>query len=250
MKIAGINESSLISMSPEEYKLALIGYIQMPYLIIGVFFILLALLIGLSETPMLDTSTFNPLIEEGVPPRKYSIQTPHVWMGVLAIFLYVGSEVAIGQYIVAKVSEKESLSHLVKIYWGSAMIGRFIGYFLLKYMSPRKGIAVFSIVALLLLSGFLVFNEHWIGLYALAFVGLANSILFPCVFTLGIDGMGKKVEQSSAFLNMAIVGGAVLPFLFFSLPDYLAFVLPIISYGYIIFYGLKGSRYTKHTNFY
>jgi FHS family L-fucose permease-like MFS transporter len=250
MKIAGLTPDSLAAMAPADLIQALIGYVQMPYLILGVFFILLALLIGFSEMPVLDTSGFQPLVEDTFPPRKYILQVPHVVMGAVAIFLYVGSEVAIGQYLVAKSEMDTSLSTLVKFYWGAAMIGRFAGYLLLRVLSPRKAMAVFAGSAVFFLLFFLLFSNSPSGLWALALIGLSNSVLFPCIFTMGIDGMGKNAEESSAVLNMAIVGGAVLPFLFSSIPGNMAFILPILSYAFIIYYGLKASRYVKRTNFY
>ncbi len=250
MKIAGLTEDSLTAMAPEELRIALIGYVQMPYLMLGVVFILLALLIGFSEIPVLDTSEFQPLIEEEKAPRNYILQVPHVFLGALAIFLYVGTEVAIGQYLVARSELDESLNMFVKLYWGGAMLGRFIGAGLLQVVSPRKSMAIFAGSATLLLCVYFMFQNTSTGYWALALIGLSNSILFPCIFTMGIDGMGKYAEESSAVLNMAIVGGAVVPFLFTSIPGAFAFLLPLASYAFIIFYGLKGSRYVKRTNFY
>lgn len=250
MKIADVTPDSLKTMTSEDRILALISYVQMPYLILGIAFILLALLIGFSEMPVLNTSGFKPLIEETVPPRKNVLQVPHVWMGALAIFLYVGSEVAIGQYLLKKTEFDNSLSALVKFYWGAAMIGRFIGTFLLRFLSPRKSIAIFSASAVVFLIVYILFSDNNAALWALALIGLSNSILFPSIFTMGIDGMGEKAEESSAFLNMAIVGGAILPFLFFSIPGNIGFILPLASYAFIIYYGLKGSKYVKRTNFY
>ncbi len=251
MNIAGLTEESLVAMAPEELKEALIGYVQMPYLMLGVAFILLALLIGFSEIPILDTSGFQPLIRESIPPRKYILQVPHVLTGTVAIFLYVGAEVIIGQYLLAKSEVDESLSLLVKIYWGLAMLGRFGGSFLLRFISPRKGMAIFAGCSIFLLFIFLLSSHTITGLWALALIGLFNSILFPSIYTMGIDGMGKLAEESSAILNMAIVGGAVLPFLFSILPgNTIPFFIPLVSYVFIVYYGLRGSRYAKRTNFY
>ncbi|HWZ21590.1 MAG TPA: sugar MFS transporter [Cytophagaceae bacterium] len=250
MKIADVTPSSLKTMPSEERILALINYVQMPYLIVGIAFILLALLIGFSEIPVLDTSGFQPLIKETVPVRKNVLQVPHVWMGAVAIFLYVGSEVAIGQYLQKKAELDSTLTTLVTFYWGAAMMGRFMGTFLLRFLSPRKSSAIFSGSAILFLIVYIFFSDNNSMLWALALIGFSNSILFPSIFTMGIDGMGEDAEESSAFLNMAIVGGAVFPIIFFSIPENINFILPIISYCFIIYYGLKGSKYIKRTNFY
>jgi FHS family L-fucose permease-like MFS transporter len=250
MRIAGQTDASFKAMNDQELITALIAYVQMPYLLLGIVFILLALLIGFSEIPILDTSGFEPLIEEKTPPRKTSWLVPHVMMGAIAVFLYVGAEVAIGQYLVKRAETNHTLDSFVKFYWGAAMIGRFVGTILLRYISPRKSIAIFSGSAILFLLIYLLFNDGTTGLWALALIGFSNSVLFPCIFTMGLDGMGKYAEESSAVLNMAIVGGAVLPVLFFSIPGNIGFILPLISYAFIIYYGLKGSKYVKRTNFY
>ncbi len=250
MKIANLTEDSYKAMNDQERIHALIGYVQMPYLMLGIIFVMLALLIGFSEIPVLDTSSFHPLIEEAVPPRKYSWLVPHVLMGTVAVFLYVGSEVAIGQYLLKKAEANHSLDNLVKFYWGAAMIGRFVGTLLLRFLSPRKSMAIFSGSAILFLIFFLLFSNSTTGLWALALIGFSNSILFPSIFTMGLDGMGKNAEESSSLLNMAIVGGAILPVLFFSIPGNIGFILPLFSYAFIIYYGLKGSKYVKRTNFY
>ena len=249
MKIAGVTPDSLKSMAAEDRIVTLIGYIQMPYLILGIAFILLALLIGFSEIPVLDTSDFEPLIEDNITGKSV-LQVPHVWMGTLAIFLYVGSEVAIGQYLLNKAESDHSLGTLVKFYWGAAMVGRFIGTFLLRVLSPRKSIAIFSASAIVFILTYLLFSDGQTMLWALALIGFSNSILFPSIFTIGIDGMGKNAEESSAYLNMAIVGGAVLPILFFSIPGKTSFILPLLSYAFIVYYGLKGSRFVKRKIFY
>ncbi|HVD98221.1 MAG TPA: sugar MFS transporter [Cytophagaceae bacterium] len=245
MKIAGLTKNSLATMKPEELREALIAYVQMPYLILGVAFILLALLIGFSEIPVLDTADAQPSAKEEVNNSSgpYILKFPHVWMGALAIFLYVGIEVAIGQYLVSIYERNASSDFFIKFYWGAAMIGRFIGAGLLRVLSPRKGLAIFASSAVFLLLFYIIFRESDAGLWALSLIGLSNSILFPCIFTMGIDGMGKYAEESSALLNMAIVGGAIIPFLFSSVPFYLAFLLPVASYAFIIYYGLKGSRH-------
>ena len=250
MKIAGFTEESLLLMPSEEKLQAIIDYVQMPYLILGIALIILALFISFSEIPILDTSEFKPLLLTETPPKKYLLQVPHIWMGALAIFLYVGSEVSIGQYLVNKSTNTASYDFLIRLYLGAAMMGRFLGWILLRYIGPRKSITLFSGSAILLLIIYFLFNTTAIGLTAIGLIGFSNSILFPCIFTLGIDGMGKYSEEASSILNMAIIGGALLPFLFVSLPGTLGFLLPMLSYVFIIYYGLKGSKYLKRTNFY
>jgi len=95
-------------------------------------------------------------------------------------------------------------------------------------------------VQLLCFLYFFIFNNSATGLWALALIGLSNSLLFPCIFTMGIDGMGKYAEESSAALNMAIVGGAALPFLFTSISGNIAF--PFALTLLLLYYLLRHKR--------
>ena len=250
MKIANISEESLLQLNELDKIEVLKAYVQMPYLILGIAFIILALLISFSEIPILNTKNVEPLVLQKIESQKSILKTPHVWMGALAIFLYVGSEVSIGQYLISKSTNNLSLPSMIRYYLGAALIGRFFGWIVLRYFGPRKSIITFAGSAIAFLLIYFIFNDSAAGLWLLVAIGFSNSILFPCIFTLGIDGMGKYSEEASSILNMAIIGGAVLPFLFVSLPTTIAFALPLMAYSFIVYYGLKGSKYLKRTNFY
>jgi FHS family L-fucose permease-like MFS transporter len=131
----------------------------------------------------------------------------------------------------------------LSFYWGSAMVGRFIGSAVMRYISPAK-ILTFNACAVIVLILAAIFSTGHVSMIAILSVGLFNSIMFPTIFTLAIDGLGKHTGQASGILCMAIVGGAVIPVLQGMLADnfgiQLAFFLPVLCYGYVAFYGLKG----------
>ena len=125
------------------------------------------------------------------------------------------------------------------------MLGRFIGTFLLARFDPRKLLALFAAIAgLLVLASML--SYHGLAMYSIVAVGLFNSIMFPTIFALGIERLGPLTDKASSLLVMAIVGGAVIPYIQGALADHLgihhAFVLPLLCYAYIIFYGRSGSK--------
>lgn len=185
----------------------------------------------------------------------------HVRWGVLAIFLYVGAEVAIGSFIANYAMRpdigaiaKEDVGKYVSAYWFLAMVGRFIGAALLLKANPRRLLGAYAAVniGLLLLT---MFSTGPLALWSVIAIGLFNSIMFPTIFTLVIDRLGPLVPKASSLLVMAIFGGAVIPFLQGHLVDFIqadtgnetlglqyAFVLPALCYAYIVWYGLRGSR--------
>ena len=176
---------------------------------------------------------------------------PQLRLGAFAIFAYVGAEVALGSYLVDFAEEN------VKYYWGAAMVGRFIGSFLLLKVSLRAAVGFCGGMAtLLILVSVLTSGMGMVPIWAITFVGLFNSILFPSIFTLGTNGLGKFSLDGSGVLIMSIVGGAVIPFVvrnFSQMKDFppelslqLAFIIPMLCYLYIVFYGLKLSKFEKN----
>ncbi len=244
MELSGLNERSYFDMSPEEIRNSVVHFVQLPFVLLGVVLLLLGIFLFFSRLPKINTKEIEPLVLESNPPRTQVWQFSHAGLGALAIFAYVGAEVTIGTYLASAASE------LAVLYWGGAMVGRFVGSALLVKVSPRKSIGIFSIIASLLVIGFMLIDTQ-ISIYAIVAVGLFNSVLFPCIFTMGIDGLGKFSEEGSAMLIMAIVGGAIIPFVSHALIEGKAgFILPVLCYIFIAYFGLKGSRYPKRTNFY
>jgi FHS family L-fucose permease-like MFS transporter len=133
----------------------------------------------------------------------------------------------------------------VSYYWLGAMIGRFAGSWLMTRYSPRALLALFAVINIMLL-GVTMSTGGTTATWSIVAIGLFNSIMFPTIFTLGIERLGPLTEEASSLLIMAIVGGAVVPFAQGALADRIgvqgAFILPVICYAYIVFYGLRGSR--------
>jgi FHS family L-fucose permease-like MFS transporter len=172
--------------------------------------------------------------------------------GALAIFLYVGAEVSIGSFLINYISlpaignmAQAAAAAYVSVYWGGAMVGRFLGAALLVKASTRKVLAgcAFAAAALLAVS---MGSGGFLAVAAIVAIGLVNSVMFPNIFTLGIASMGALTGKASSLLIMAIVGGAIVPLLQGLLADHIgvqwSFVLPLLCYGYIAWYGLNGAR--------
>ncbi|TYZ11520.1 sugar MFS transporter, partial [Hymenobacter lutimineralis] len=174
----------------------------------------------------------------------------HLVLGMVGIFVYVGGEVAIGSHIVSYLHLPDVAGLAPKVagdkvtyYWGGAMVGRFLGAYLLNKVNPGRLLAFNALgaMALVLLS---LSTSGPVAMWSLLAVGLMNSIMFATIFTLAVAGLGRHTEEASGLLNVAIVGGALVPMLFGAVADAsslrLALLLPVLCYAYILWYGLKG----------
>jgi MFS transporter, FHS family, L-fucose permease len=172
--------------------------------------------------------------------------------GTACIFLYVGAEVAIGSAVVNYLMQPNTLGlsaeaagkHL-PFYWGGAMVGRFIGAFVLRMFAPAKvlaGVAAMAIVLLLISAN----STGALAAWSLLAIGLFNSIMFPTIFSLANEGLGKRAAEGSGVICMAIVGGAVVPVLTGRTADHVglqqALIVPAACYCGILLYGWYARR--------
>jgi FHS family L-fucose permease-like MFS transporter len=196
----------------------------------------------------IETAAARP----GVKANDSIWRHPNLVYGAIGIFAYVGAEVSIGSFLVNYFGLPEIVGFsakgaagFVSFYWGGAMIGRFLGAALLQHFRPGYLLALAAIVAGSLVIASMVFSGHT-AMWSILAVGLFNSIMFPTIFSLGEAELGPLSGSGSGLLNMAIVGGAILPVVQGVIADYVglhhAFVLPVICYLYILFYALSGSK--------
>ena len=181
------------------------------------------------------------------------LKRPRFGYGALCIFLYVGAEVSIGSLIVNYLQqsdvmglEQQAAGKLLPLYWGGAMVGRFIGSAVLRAASPGKVLATNAVgsMALILLS---VNTTGAISGYALLAIGLMNSIMFPTIFALACEKLGARAADGSGIINVAIFGGAVVPLLTGALADLTgslaaSLALPALCYAVIGGFGLFARR--------
>ena len=173
--------------------------------------------------------------------------------GALSIFLYVGAEVAIGSIIINYLAQERVLGQpesaigwMVGLYWGGAMVGRFIGSAALRVFSPGKILAFNAVGAILLILISANTSGELAG-YTLLAVGLMNSIMFPTIFSLACEKLGPRAADGSGIINVAIFGGAVVPVVFGMLADATgslaaALILPAICYAIIAGFGIFARR--------
>jgi FHS family L-fucose permease-like MFS transporter len=216
--------------------------VRYPYLIIACVLIVIAFMLSRLHLPLIASES------DGRGTWKKVMKDPGLILGMIGIFAYVGAEVAIGSFLVnyiihlTPMPETEAAT-LVAIYWGGAMAGRFLGIFTLKEFAPGRVLAIHSMlaIALILIS---INSRGQLSIYSMILIGFCNSIMFPTIFTLGIKNLGHGEEQKgSGLLATAILGGAIVPVVTGKLIDSMgfrvAFLLPVLCYGYIAILGLK-----------
>ncbi|ENZ81951.1 MULTISPECIES: sugar MFS transporter [Caulobacter] len=188
--------------------------VQTPYMIIASGLLVLALLFWVlrknDKAPQAEAAA-------GLGEMLALLKYKRLAFAVLCIFVYVGAEVSIGTFMTSYLAQPSTLGlslsaagKMLSWYWGGAMVGRLLGSVVLARVSPGKVLTCCALVAVALITTSALTSGVTAG-YALLAVGLFNSIMFPTIFTLGIDGMGKKTPAASGLLCMAIVGGAVIP---------------------------------------
>jgi FHS family L-fucose permease-like MFS transporter len=172
--------------------------------------------------------------------------------GAACIFLYVGAEVAIGSLIVNYLMEAnvlgldaEAAGKHVPLYWGGAMVGRFIGFAVMRRVSPGRVLAFNAAcsIALILVA---VLGHGPLAMWALLAVGLCNSIMFPTIFSLACEGLGERAAEGSGLICMAIVGGAIVPLITGHAADAvglkMALIVPALCYAIILGFGIFARR--------
>ncbi|GEK09049.1 sugar MFS transporter [Pseudoalteromonas peptidolytica] len=220
--------------------------VKIPYLILAAALLSIAIVFAFLKLPIIAEHT------EAVDCKAKNhklIQAPHLVMGVFAIFSYVGAEVAIGSFLVNYFAQPEiaglkehAAAKLIGYYWGGAMVGRFIGSAVLKTVAPSKAVA-FNAVVIILLLALTMSTQGNIAMIAVLAIGLFNSIMFPTIFSMAIEGLGSLTSKGSGWLCLAIVGGAIVPLLQGVVADnfhiQISFIVPLVFYVYIAWYGLN-----------
>ena len=251
-------ETQILNTTDEVVKMqlldALAGRVVMPYIIMAIVLTLLAVMIWFSPLPEIETDG-NETSESSLSKNKSSVlQFPHLLLGVLCIFLYVGAEVMAGDVIGTYgksmgLSLDETKNFTSYTLW-SMVIGYIIGIITIpKYIKQEKALMWSAIVGVVF-SALAYFTTGYTSILFIALLGLANSLMWPAIFPMAIDGLGKFTKIGSALLVMGIAGGAVIPLIYGSLsetiPSQAAFFYVVLPcYLFIGYYAVSGYRVGK-----
>ena len=229
--------------------------VKFPYLMLSASLLTLAVIFAFLKLPKLGKAIDSEAENQG---DTEFVDLGSVWkyrhliLGAIGIFVYVGAEVAIGSFLVGFLTldhiaglPEQQAAHYISYYFAGAMIGRFAGAAIMQKLNAAKVLACHGILA-----GVLVLiamtGQGSLAMWAILLVGLCNSIMFPTIFSLALQGLGKYTSQGSGILCLAIVGGAIIPLLQGMLADnigvQLALILPIGCYLYITYFALFGAK--------
>ena len=246
--ISRVDPKSLSGAWLVRYRMEATHVIENTYLALAAILFALALLVYVYRNHLQETHWEG----SGWDEMTSLLRLPRFGFGAACIFLYVGAEVAIGSLIVNYLMQGDVLAlaqqaagEHVPFYWGGAMVGRFVGAYLLRMFSPGKVLAAAAtgVLALLFIS------SHTIGAvsgWSLLAIGLCNSIMFPTIFSLASEGLGSRAASASGLIGVAIVGGAVIPPLTGHAADLIglkaALLVPALCYAGILSYGIYARR--------
>ena len=260
--------AALSETAKETYLASEASAVQMPFIGLALFIGFIALIFLFAKLPTLMNETSTGTYSQ-------AFKNKNLMLGVLGIFFYVGAEVAIGSYLVnyfldmnlvSVIKENRLMSTIaeailnsgltdndnkaivgvfVTFYWSGAMIGRFVGSYLTKIIKPGKVLSIFASCAIILILTS-ISTSGLISMWCILAVGLFNSIMFPTIFTLSIDGLGELKPKASGLLCTAIVGGALIPPIYGFLTDNIGFKMAlffiIACYTYILFFGYRNFK--------
>jgi MFS transporter, FHS family, L-fucose permease len=235
------------------YRAEQASSVRLPYLGIGLMLVLLAIALAVLKMPAMD---FTRDIRPGELQQNTAVDSvwkhPVLLAGALGIFVYVGAEVSIGSFLVNYFGLPEiaafperTAARYVSLYWGGAMVGRFIGSWLLTKVRTSTVLGTAAVVAGGLVVTSILAHGHT-AMWAILAVGLFNSVMFPSIFTIGLSGLGPLTSKGSSLMVAAIVGGALIPLAEGHMADAVgvqhAFVIPAVCYIYIALFGYLGGR--------
>ena len=251
LSAAVLGAEQLAALSPadlDSYRAEEAAAVQLPYVGLALALFALACIFAWFKLPAITPE--ETVVHGGDADSIW--RHPHLIMGAIAIFLYVGAEVAIGSLLVNYFALPEvanmpeaTAAEYITYYWGGAMVGRFIGAAVMQKLKPQYVLAFNATVCVILLAVTML-SQGNIALWSILAIGLFNSIMFPTIFALAITGLGRLSSNGAGLLCLAIVGGAIVPLMQGVLADsvglQISFILPLVCYVYIVVYGLKGSQ--------
>jgi FHS family L-fucose permease-like MFS transporter len=224
--------------------------VKYPYLGIALLLLIIAIIVFKLNLPAITTKASEVVSNEANTSNTSAFSFRNLKLGVVALFFYVGAEVSIGTFLTNYIADtlritEESANSYVSFYWGGMIVGRLLGAGVLKYLKASKVLVFCALMAAFVIALSLNTTGN-VAVWAMISVGLFNSIMFAIIFSLSVEGLGKHTTQASGLLSTAIAGGAIISYSQGVLIDNynwtIAFILPLICYLYIVYYGLNGYK--------
>lgn len=237
------------------YRTQQASSVRAPYAAIACIFIFVAVLIILTHLP--DVTEHAPASANEAQPSWSSVfAQKHLLKGVAAQFFYVGAQVGVGSFVIRLAQHTLNIPsrgawYFLLGHWVGFMIGRFGGSALMKAIAPSKLLSTFA-AGSLICAVVAIAASGTVPVYAVVLIGFFHSIMFPTIFALGIKNLGPLTKRGSSLMVMAIIGGAVFPAIMGRISDassiQTAFLIPLVCYGYILYFALAGYRPAQALN--
>jgi FHS family L-fucose permease-like MFS transporter len=240
-QIAAMSQDAL-----QQYKLEEAASVKMPYLVLGL--IILAVAVIFYFTKMPDVKEDNAAADS-TTSFSSALKSLNLKWGIAAQFFYVGAQVCVGSFFIkmatttAGLSEGDASKYL-GFFGLTFMLGRFAGTFIMRYIDAKKLLALYSVISIALCL-VAIFGHGMNVVYALIAIAFFMSIMFPTIFSMGIDGLGSNTKIGSSLIVMAIVGGALLPPVLGLISDKTGniqngYIVPLVSFLVILGFAIKG----------
>ncbi|MDJ0366837.1 sugar MFS transporter [Hymenobacter sp. H14-R3] len=229
---------------------ALAARVVTPYLLMLAVLVVLAVLIYFSSLPEIDTDHEDETVAAANTNKSSIFHFPHLMLGALAMFFYVGVEVIAGDTIISYGASQGIALATAKFFTTCTLVAMIVGYgigivAIPRFISQERALQVSAVTGVLFALGAL-FTHGYTSVLFISLLGLANSLIFPAIWPLAIEGLGRFTKLGSSLLIMAIAGGAVLPPLYGLLADYSspqhAYWLVVPCYLFLLFYGVSGHK--------
>jgi FHS family L-fucose permease-like MFS transporter len=202
---------------------ALAARVIMPYSVIVIVLVILAVLVYFSTLPEIDTDQEDDVVAAANKDKTSIMQFPHLLLGVLTLFLYVGVEVLAGDSIISYGASQHIPLSTAKFFTTCTLVAMIVGYIvgitcIPKYISQHKALTISAVIGVIFSIG-AILTHGYTSVLCIALLGLANSLMWPAIWPLALSGLGRFTKIGSSLLIMAIAGGALIPLLYGSLVD-------------------------------
>ncbi|MBR2191958.1 MAG: MFS transporter [Bacteroidaceae bacterium] len=224
-----------------------------PFLGLGIFTLLICLILVFLKLPKIDEGKQSEEAGEKLVEKSSVFKYPHVWLGALGIFMYMGVEIGVPSMLPYKIQSigysgaeaTQLATSLLSLYWGGMMVGRFVGAGILAKFQPRALLSwCIALGALCIALSFVL--PGMIGVYAMLAAGLFHSVMWPLVFNLGLQKLGRHTKAASGVINTGVIGAALLMPVMGAVVGTagvgIAIAMMFIYYAYLIWFCWKGSK--------
>lgn len=226
----------------------------LPYVVIVLVLLVLAVLIFYSSLPEINTDEEDEFTAINNSSKTSIFDFPHLLLGVLTLFFYVGAEVIAGDTIISYGSSQGIPLNIAKFFTTCTLVCMLIGYLIgiaciPKYLSQQAAMKISAILGLILTS-VAIFTTSYVSVTAIALLGLANSLVWPALWPMALSGLGRFTKIGSSLLIMGIAGGAIVPLAYGALAERLnpsyGYLILIPAYLLILYYAIRGYKVGKN----